>query len=458
MNPGTLLRTAMRLAVLVVLCAPLPTTQAADSGHHACDATTSCRKVPSAARDSCECIRVLDLVGPVDVTLVRETEGWAEIAPDSEGGRRVRSRLAHVLHAMKRIPPDKCRTPQELKETAPTSPRAQLSDGQASRRLRTAVRVALLEARARFQRGDHASAIQLIASALRLSRRVAAHFGVLTIAACAGAHSEGAELLAQFVPHLTEEHLGLVQTMMRRLPPPPNPFDALRYEATVGVARPEELRSLVSELLHDLRRYGLVRAQSVELTLAVLRFDQVPLAELASVQLRWVRRLEATLRDHPPTKWYELENELAARELSAWKEELLPFFPELREPGWLRQHIEELYPANCLLNRICRRLDRQPQLATGRLGRPLALLIAQLNPLLAAGPVGMLLIGIEGQPLLVLGAIEHLRGHPTESLTELRRLGLTVHIVPDNDGFTIRTEPQELELRVILKQQARLRE
>ena len=445
-------------AVLAILCALIHSPQAADNQPQPRYATTSGTNARPAAKDSCACTGVLDLVGPVDVTLVRETESWAELAPDSEAGLRVRTRFAHVLHAMEGMSPNKLKTPREPKGAAHGSAQSPLPDGQASRRLRTAVRVAWLEARARFRQGDHASAIRLIASALRLNRCVAAHFGVFTLAACARAHGEASELIAQFVPHLTEEQLCLVQTMMRRLPPPPNPFDALRYEATVGVARPQQLQDVFSELLHDLRRYGLVRAQSVERTLALLGFDQVPRGALASVQLRWVRRLEATLRDHPPTKWYELENELAAQELSTWKEELLPFFPELREPRWLRQHIEELYPADCLLRRICRRVDQQPQLATKRRRRPLALLVAQLNPLLAAEPVGMLLTGIEGSPLLILGAIEHVRGERPESLTELRRLGLTARIVLEHNGFKIRTEPMPLELRVILKQQEMPRE
>ncbi len=259
---------------------------------------------------------------------------------------------------------------------------------------------------------------------------------------------------------MTEDELALLEKVLTELPPPPDVVRVLHYEAQQAQSDLQELEELCLEWLEEAREAGLVQERAVQLTKKVLAFRETPESRLISAQKQWVKDLEAILRSGRPAEWAELLSRTAMPVVEDWRDELLPFFPELRDRGWLRNHMYAVYPARSLIYRICRRLNWDPGLAQKKSGRPLALLVARLDPRLDAFVPALCisLIFTQAYPVLLRAAVEHLRGDQPASLTELRSLGLTARIIPDDEGFRIRTEPGELELRVILKQQERSRE
>ena len=415
------------------------------------------QRAPATAPDESYAKAIL-LVGPIDRRLLETLEKWEQMAPDSQAARCLRLRFRAVIDLIERPDSPKSKDPSEEPATNVRQALPRLADSEAGRRIEAAANVAWLEARARFLRGSRVDAIRMVGAVLAFSRWGGDKFGTSSLVSCALAHKDGAELLARWLPDMTEEELALLEKVLTKLPSPPDVVRVLHHEAQQAQSDLHELEELCLEWLEEAREAGLVQERAVQLTKKVLAFRETPESQLISAQKQWVKDLEAIVRSGRPAEWQELQFRTAMHVIEDWRGELLPFFPELRNRDWLRNHMYAFYPARSLIYRICRRLNWDPGLAKKKSGRPLALLVARLDPRLDAYLPAACIIVTQGYPVLLRAAVEHLLEKESKSLTELRSLGLTARIVPDDEGFKIRTEPAELELRVILKQQERSRE
>ncbi len=460
MNPRAALRFAkrsQRLHVLIVLAVCLFGSGFVEPGLADPPVNQSTRvphgqRAPATPPDH-PYARAILLVGPIDPQLRETLEKWEQMAPDSPAARRLRSRFRAVIDLIEHHKSPKAEDFRGAPATHPPETLSRLADSDASDRLEAVANVAWLEARARLLQGSRGDAIRLVGAVLAFSRWAGDKFGMFAFLSCATTHRNGAELLARWLPGMTEDELALLEKVLRELPPPPDVVRVLHYEARQAQCDIEELEELFLEWLEEARQAGLVQEQSVQLTKKVFAFRETPESRLISAQKQWVKDLEAILRSGRPAEWAELLSRTAMPVIEDWRDELLPFFPELRDRGWLRNHMYVVYPVRSLIYRICRRLNWDPGLAKKKRGRPLALLVARLDPRLDAcvATLCISLIFAQAYPIFLRAAVEHLREDQPDSLTELHSLGLTARIVADNNGFTIRTSPGNLELRVMLR-------